>query len=126
MAIPVVVMVVEGDVIFAPDPVAAKARAAPGPVPRALAELPPVIGFHEVTRLIASGDDLADRDRLVGLTIGGRNRCRRSRQGGSRRPWARVRPRRAHREVDAVLTGSPHPWVPPPHTVDLRRKASHA
>lgn len=66
---PVVVMVVAGDVVFAPDPVAAMARLAPGPVPRALAELPPVIGYHEVTRLIASGEDLADRDQLMGLAM---------------------------------------------------------
>jgi hypothetical protein len=66
---PVVVMVVEGDVVFAPDPVAVKARAAPGPVPRPLAEMPPVIGYHEVRRLIASGDDLADHDELMGLAM---------------------------------------------------------
>ncbi|MGI8940119.1 MAG: hypothetical protein ACR2JF_18260 [Iamia sp.] len=62
---PVIVLVHEGDVSFAPDPIAAKAKpkAATHPMARPLAELPPVMGYHDLARLIATGaEGITDHD----------------------------------------------------------------
>lgn len=61
------VMVLEGDVAFAPDRTASPVAA--GPVPRVVADMPAVIGYHDVVRLLAAAADESDGDRLMGKAM---------------------------------------------------------
>lgn len=67
---PVTVMVLEGDVAFAPDTEAGQARVVPGRLHHGVADLPAVVGYHEVIRYLAAGADPGlDGDRLLGLAL---------------------------------------------------------
>ncbi|MGI8940110.1 MAG: hypothetical protein ACR2JF_18215 [Iamia sp.] len=66
----ITVMVLESDVAFAPDPEAGQARVMPGRLAHHVADLPPVVGYHEMTRYLAGGTGPdADGDRLLGLAL---------------------------------------------------------
>ena len=64
------VMVLDGDVAFAPDPDAGQARVLPGRMRHQVADLPPVVGYHEMEKYLAAGaaPDV-DGDRLLALAL---------------------------------------------------------
>ncbi len=64
---PTRLMVLEGDVAFAPHRAASPPRA--GLVPRVVADMPAVIGYQDVVRLLAAAADEPDGDRLMGKAL---------------------------------------------------------
>lgn len=91
----VTVVVLEGDVVFAPDPDASQERVVPGRLPHVVSDLPPMVGYHEVRKHLSAGADPdTDGDRLIALALAV-TAC----VSGARRVGLDVR------ELDAELTG---------------------
>lgn len=69
-AAPVVVIVLEGDVAFAPDPVAGQRRVLPDSLGHLVTDLPSVVGFHEMADVLAAGSQPnPNLDRVLGATL---------------------------------------------------------
>lgn len=67
---PTTVMVLEGDVAFAPDAEAAQTRVLPGRMAHAVSDLPPVVGYHEMTSYLGAGAAPGlDGDRALALAL---------------------------------------------------------
>lgn len=65
----ITVMVLDGDVAFAPDPDAGQERVLPGRMRHTVEDLPPVVGYHEMAKYLAAGQMADDGDRLLALAL---------------------------------------------------------
>ncbi len=65
----ITVMVLDGDVAFAPDPDAGQERVLPGRMRHTVRDLPPVVGYHEIRKYLAAGQVADGGDRLLALAL---------------------------------------------------------
>lgn len=65
----ITVMVLDGDVAFAPDPDAGQECVLPGQMRHTVEDLPPVVGYHEMAKYLAAAQVADGGDRLLALAL---------------------------------------------------------